>query len=155
MKCRVHRKLRKILRFDIFFGSLTTVLGILYIASTINIAVCLSHTSAVEKYIRTPLENSQIVDFTDKKILYTKLKAVFGNTEYNLSDAVIKNHSRIFLICTFGNADIKLPENINVKMNTFGIFGSICDNRTIQSKSGNNAILNIDAFCLFGGGNIK
>lgn len=99
--------------------------------------------------------NSQTFDYADEEITVAKIGAVFGGANCNLTDAKIKDGSRIDLLCAFGGADIIVPENVNIKVNTFCLFGGISDKRAIKDTNKDNVTLNINGFCMFGGADIK
>ena len=99
--------------------------------------------------------SSQTIDFTDEEITVAKIGAVFGGAKCNLTDAKIKDGSQLDLFCAFGGADIIVPENVNVKVNTFCLFGGISDKRTIKSVDKDGVTLTINGFCIFGGADIK
>lgn len=99
--------------------------------------------------------SSQTIDFADEEITVAKIGAVFGGAKCNLTDAKIKDGSQIDLFCAFGGADIIVPENVNVKVNTFCLFGGISDKRIIKDTNKDKVTLNINGFCLFGGADIK
>ena len=99
--------------------------------------------------------SSQTIDFTDEEITVAKIGAVFGGVKCNLTDAKIKDGSRLDLFCAFGGADIIVPENVNVKVNTFCLFGGISYKRTIKSVDKDGVTLTITGFCIFGGADIK
>ena len=97
----------------------------------------------------------QTIDFTDEEITVAKIGAVFGGAKCNLTDAKIKDGSQLDLFCAFGGVDIIVPENVNVKVNTFCLFGGISDKRTIKSVDKDGVTLTINGFCIFGGADIK
>ena len=99
--------------------------------------------------------SSKTIDFADEEITVAKIGAVFGGAKCNLTDAKIKDGSQIDLFCAFGGADIIVPENVIVKVNTFCLFGGISDKRIIKDTNKDNVTLNINGFCLFGGADIK
>lgn len=101
------------------------------------------------------LFNSQAFDYDDEEITAAKIGAVFGGAKCNLTDAKIKNGSRLNLMCVFGGADILVPENVNVKVNTFCLFGGISDKRVIKPTDNAAVTLVINGFCIFGGADIK
>lgn len=88
----------------------------------------------------------------------SKVAAVFGGAKCDLSDAVFEKDSQISVLCVFGGAEIRVPEDLKVKMNVFCLFGGISDKRN-QRKDCENAeqasCLTINGFCLFGGADIK
>ena len=93
--------------------------------------------------------------YADEEITVAKIGAVFGGVKCNLTDAKIKDGSRIDLFCAFGGADIFVPENVNVKINTFCLFGGIRDKRAIETADENSVTLTINGFCVFGGADIR
>ena len=55
----------------------------------------------------------------------------------------------------FGGAEIIVPNNVNVKINTFCLFGGISDKRIVKPDSENNVTLTVNGCCIFGGADIK
>lgn len=98
---------------------------------------------------------SKEMDYSGEEITLSKVGAIFGGTKCNLTNAVIKDGSQIDICCIFGGADIIVPENVNIKINTFCLFGGIADKRNISNTDDNAVTLNINGFCLFGGADIK
>lgn len=99
--------------------------------------------------------SSETVNYSDEEISVAKVSAVFGGVKCNLTDAELKDGSIIDLLCVFGGADIIVPENVNVKMNAFCLFGGISDKRKNKSNDANAPTVNINGFCMFGGADIK
>lgn len=98
---------------------------------------------------------TKTMDFSDEEITVAKIGAVFGGAKCNLTDAKIKNGSQLNLLCAFGGADIIVPENVNVKINTFCLFGGISDKRVTKPTDKSAVTLVINGFCIFGGADIK
>lgn len=98
---------------------------------------------------------SQTFDYDDEEITVAKIGAVFGGAKCNLIDAKIKNGSKLNLLCAFGGVDILVPENVNVKINTFCLFGGISDKRVIKPTDKSDVTLEINGFCIFAGADIK
>lgn len=99
--------------------------------------------------------NSQTFDYADEEITVAKIGAVFGGAKCNLTNAGIKEGSQLDILCIFGGADILVPENVNVKINTFCLFGGISDKRVIKPTDKSAVTLVINGFCIFGGADIK
>ena len=99
--------------------------------------------------------SSQTFDYADEEIKVAKIGAVFGGAKCNLLDANIKDGSQIDIFCAFGGADIIVPQNVNVKVNAFCLFGGISDKRAVESANKESVTLNINGFCIFGGADIK
>lgn len=82
------------------------------------------------------------------------LTAVFGSITCDLRDAIITEDTVVSVCCIFGSADILLPENVNVKVNTDAIFGGVSNkHKTIKAEK--VPTVYIDGSCIFGGANIK
>lgn len=81
------------------------------------------------------------------------LDVVFGNIDIDLRNAKIEEEVIIKASSIFGNIDIKLDDNVNVILKSIPIFGSV--NNRIRNNKDNKKTIYIDAFCLFGGINIR
>ena len=99
--------------------------------------------------------SSKRFDYAGEEFTVAKIGAVFGGAKCNLTDAKIKDGGQIDLFCAFGGADIIVPENVNVKVNTFCLFGGISDKRVIKPADKDGVTLKINGFCVFGGADIK
>ena len=95
------------------------------------------------------------VDYDGEELTLGKIGAVFGGTKCNLTDARITDGAQIDVLCIFGGADIIVPSHVNVKVNTFCLFGGVSDKRVIKEPQEKTVTLNINGFCLFGGADIK
>ena len=82
------------------------------------------------------------------------LTAVFGGIELDLRNATIKKDACIKAFCLFGGIDVKVPEDVDVKVKSGFIFGGISDDRKNTDEKGKNTIY-IDAGGGFGGMNIE
>ena len=54
----------------------------------------------------------------------------------------------------FGGVDIVVPENVEIKTNTFCLFGGVSDERKVKPIANPDAVLTINGFCMFGGADI-
>ncbi len=81
------------------------------------------------------------------------LDAVFGGVNLDLRKANIENEAAIKASSIFGGIEILVPESINVKVKGTPIFGGV-SNKSIYNKE-NTKTLYIEAFCMFGGIDIK
>lgn len=81
------------------------------------------------------------------------LDAVFGGVNLDLRKANIDNEAAIKASAIFGGIEIFVPESVNVKVKGTPIFGGV-SNKSIYNKE-NTKTLYIDAFCMFGGVDIK
>lgn len=80
------------------------------------------------------------------------LTAVFGGLECDIRNAVITEDCVITVTVLFGGIDILVPEGINVKSNTFALFGGT-SNKTAIHKDAPTVYIN--GICMFGGVEIR
>ncbi len=93
--------------------------------------------------------------YSDKEVFTgANLTAVFGGVELDLRNATIKKDTVIKAFCVFGGIDIKVPEDVEVKVKSGFIFGGISDDRKHVSNKGKYTIY-IDAAGGFGGIDIE
>jgi len=140
--------------WKIIVPAIIIVLGIKLIVKSTSPQKKIENTQKGQKE-RMTVFNSQTVDFTDEEITVAKIGAVFGGAKCNLTDAKIKDGSQLDLFCAFGGADIIVPENVNVKVNAFCLFGGISDKRVVKPIDKDEVTLRINGFCIFGGADIK
>mgnify|MGYP005776887543 FL=1 len=81
------------------------------------------------------------------------LDAVFGSVNLDLRKANITNETAIKASAIFGGVEILVPENVNVKVKSTPIFGGVSNKTTYNKES--QIVVYIDAFCMFGGVDIK
>lgn len=81
------------------------------------------------------------------------LNAIFGGIDLNLTEAQIQKDTLINVTSVFGGVDIKVPANVNVKVQGASIFGGV-DNK-IKKYTETLPTIYVKAFCLFGGADIK
>jgi len=77
----------------------------------------------------------------------TKVIAVFGGVDLDLTDVNIKENTSIECITVFGGIDIKLPKNVNVITKGVPIFGGI-ENKNHQNGE---VTITIKYVSIFGG----
>ena len=90
----------------------------------------------------------------DEEFKGCELNAVFGSTECDLKNAIINKDVIIEANAIFGIVTIYVPENINVKITSTPIFGTVSDERKEKVKTADKTIY-IKASDLFGGVVIK
>lgn len=140
--------------WDVIAPAIIILLGIKIISkNTLSKKETENHSATEKEYTSAFAEKN--VDFADEEISVAKIGAVFGGTKCNLTNAKIHDGSRLNLLCLFGGADIFVPKNVNIKINTFCFFGGISDKREISETGPDNVTLNVNGFCVFGGANIK
>lgn len=108
------------------------------------------NTKNLEHIVATFSE--QKVDKDGEKFNGNNLDAIFGSVELDLRKANIENNTVIKASTIFGGIDILVPDNVTVKVKSTAIFGGV-DNKSKNKE--NKTTIYIDAFCLFGGIDIK
>lgn len=81
------------------------------------------------------------------------LDAVFGSVELDLRKAKIEKEAIITASAIFGGIDIMVPEDVSVVVKSTPIFGGV-SNKSNKNKD-SKKIIYIEAFCMFGGVEIK
>jgi predicted membrane protein len=118
----------------------------------------------ISKKIRE-LNKSGLIDYTatfsaQKAVLQNEvfeganIDAIFGGVELDIRNAQIVSEKVINATAVFGGIEIYIPNNVNVKVKSTPIFGGVT-NKTIQYKGEGIPTIYINAFCLFGGVDIK
>jgi len=92
--------------------------------------------------------------FTGEPFDGATLTAVFGGVDCDLMGAIIERDCTITVTAVFGGVDIKVPDHINVKVNSTSVFGGVSDERKQPPLEGAPTIY-VNATCLFGGADIK
>lgn len=95
----------------------------------------------------------QKIDKTDESFKGANLDAVFGGIKLDLRDANLEEETVIEASAIFGGIEIIVPKGVNVKVKSTPIFGGV-DNH-ISNKKEEKKTIYIEAFCLFGGLEIK
>lgn len=90
----------------------------------------------------------------NEEVLGADCVAVFGGIDLDLRNAIISHDICIDSLNIFGGTDIYLPNNVNVKINSLGIFGGIDDKTYHQHIEGAPTVY-INGTCFFGGMDIK
>ena len=115
----------------------------------------------IEKKIKE-LENDKTVDsqvavfsgsdrvYSDEVFLGSNLVAIFGGVNLDLRKAKFDRDTVIKALCLFGGIDIKVPEDVQIKIKSGFIFGGISDDRKGDTSKGKYTIY-IDAAGGFGG----
>lgn len=79
--------------------------------------------------------------------------AVFGGINLDLSGAIIEHSCHIDATAVFGGIDIILPKNVNLMVNSTGIFGGV-ENMYVSDPDA-SVTVSIDATGVFGGVDIR
>ena len=150
---------RKIIEYEIFWELLVpaviVLLGIKIVVKSIK-----GDRRTETEYHKKDTEymsafDSKTVDYSGEDFSVAKIGAVFGGTKCNLSDANFGLKANIDVFCMFGGIEIIVPDNVDVKVNAFSLFGGISDKRNIKGTAEKTTELVVNGFCLFGGVDIK
>lgn len=108
--------------------------------------------TGLKEYVATFGENK--VNMQNEEFDGADLTAVFGAVDMDLKGAIIKSEQVINATAIFGGIEIRVPENVNVKVKSTSIFGGV-GNKVNNSKDENIPTIYINAVCMFGGVDIK
>ena len=121
------------------------------IKSRISNKVKETKKSDMEDIIATFAE--QKVDKSGEDFKSANLDAVFGGITLDLRKAKIKKEATIKASSIFGAITILVPKDVTVKVKATPVFGGVSNKSTKNDENKN--VLYIDAFCMFGGVDIK
>lgn len=93
--------------------------------------------------------SGQDIDYGKKEFLGADLTSIFGGIKLDLSNSKIKEDVKINAGAIFGGIEIKVPENINVIVDSLPIFGGVTNK--IKNKEEYKNTIFIEASALFGG----
>lgn len=105
----------------------------------------------LEEYYAT--FSGQEINKAGEEFKGASLNAIFGGIDLNLQEAKIQKDVLINATAVFGGIDIKVPSNVNVKVQSTSIFGGADNKITKQTET--LPTIYVKAFCLFGGVDIK
>jgi predicted membrane protein len=84
-----------------------------------------------------------------------KILAIFGGSKLNLSRVnLAPGVNELEVVCVFGGVSLIVPDDWNIKVEVFNIFGGYEDNRN-PSLFSNDKVLVIRGVTVFGGGEVK
>ncbi len=106
-----------------------------------------------EKENYSAVFSSQKIELKEINANRIKTEVVFGAIRLNLREAELKDNMMIESGAIFGNILINVPEDVNVKIISTSIFGTVTD-RVKRNYVENNKTICINATTLFGGVNI-
>lgn len=95
----------------------------------------------------------QKVNMNDEDFTGANIDAVFGSVVLDLRKAKINKDAVIKASTIFGGGEIIVPIDTNVKVKSTPIFGGVSNK--VLNRSENKKTIYIEAFCLFGGLEIK
>lgn len=88
--------------------------------------------------------------YKDEVFSGANLVAVFGGVDLDLRNAKFEKDTAIKAFCLFGGIDIKVPDDVKIKIKSGFVFGGASDDRKSASEKGKHTIF-IDATGGFGG----
>lgn len=94
------------------------------------------------------------INIQNEKLEGLSLSAVFGGLELDLRQSIVEKDTIINATSVFGGIDIRVPENTNIKVKSTSIFGGV-SNDTKNVQKDNIPTIYINAFCMFGGVDLK
>lgn len=97
--------------------------------------------------------SGQKVSKEDEEFKGANLDAVFGAVDLDLRGAKIEKEAVIKASSIFGGIEIFVPEGVNIKVKSTPIFGGVSNK--VRNNKESTKIIYIDAFCMFGGVEIK
>ena len=98
--------------------------------------------------------SGQDLNFDNEVFRGAEITAVFGGVKLDLRNAVFEGNTVVNACCIFGGADILLPDNVNVKINSNSLFGGI-DNKKHKNSKDNIYTVYLNGTCIFGGVDVK
>ncbi len=98
--------------------------------------------------------SGQDINFDNEIFRGAELTAIFGGIKLDLRNAFFEGDTVINACCIFGGADILLPDNVNVKVNSNSLFGGI-DNKKHKNSNDNLHTIYLNGTCIFGGVDVK
>lgn len=122
------------------------------IGSNINKKISELNKQGLTEYYAT--FSGQKVSFDGEEFKGASVNAVFGGIEVDLRNSIITSDQVINVSAIFGGVDIFAPQNVNVKVKSTPIFGGV-GNKVANTIGENVPTIYINAFCLFGGADIK
>lgn len=149
-----------ILRFELIFKLIVPFILIM-------IGLSFLFSNNIKKKVTEKINNTNkndlesiVATFAEQKIHKddepfkgANLDAVFGGIVLDLRKADLNKETIIKASSIFGGIDILLPEDINVQVKATPIFGGVSNK--VRNHKDNKKTIYIDAFCLFGGIDIK
>lgn len=93
-------------------------------------------------------------NFKGQEFKGANIDAIFGGVDIDLTEAIINHDQIININSVFGGVDIKVPNGVNIKVKSTPIFGGV-SNKVNRSFDESFPTIYVNAFCLFGGVDIK
>lgn len=98
--------------------------------------------------------SGQDIVFDNEVFRGAELTAIFGGIKLDLRNAVFEGDTVVNACCIFGGADILLPDNVNIKVNSNSLFGGV-DNKKHPNSRDNIYTVYLNGTCIFGGVGVK
>ena len=152
--------IRDLISFDIIAKLIVPAIFIIIGLSIIfNGTVKTKVTKKVKEGKTTGVENitatfsEQRISKDDESFQGSNLNAIFGSILLDLRSANLEKETIIDASSIFGSIEILVPKDVNIIVKSTPIFGGV-SNRVSKSKD-NKKTIYIQAFCMFGGIDIK
>lgn len=97
--------------------------------------------------------SGQKLNFDGERFEGAELTAVFGGVDCDLRGALIEKDCVIKFSAIFGGIDIRMPDDVNVKVDSNSIFGGVSNKIKYNKESAVTVYLS--GTCMFGGVDIK
>lgn len=97
--------------------------------------------------------SDQRISKDNEKFIGANLDSVFGNIVLDLRKAKMEEEMTIDASAIFGGAVILVPKDVNIKVKSTPIFGGVSN--LVSNSSDYKKTIYIEAFCMFGGIEIK
>lgn len=96
----------------------------------------------------------QKCDLSGQEFKGANLDAIFGSVELDISKAIIKKDQVINANSVFGGIEIRVPNNVNIKVKSTPIFGGV-ENKVKTEYNESLPTIYINGVAIFGGVTIK
>ena len=93
-------------------------------------------------------------DFNGQEFKGANIDAIFGGVDIDLTQSVVTHDQIINASAIFGGIDIRVPSGVNIKIKSTPIFGGV-SNKVKNNMNESLPTIYINAFCLFGGVDVK
>lgn len=98
--------------------------------------------------------SSQKIKPIDDKIKKIEVTALMGSVTCDLTELKINEDIKIEATSFFGSVILIMPDNVEIKIKSFSLFGGVTEKQN-NNKSKNNKVIYLDSASIFGSINIK
>lgn len=151
---------RRIIRFDLIIKLIVPLIFVsIGLSMIFNETIKSKITEKVKEGKKNGLENiiatfaGQKVKKDNEEFSGANLEAIFGGVVLDLRNTIIEKEAVIKCSSIFGGIEIIMPSDVKVKVKSTPIFGGVSNKYTDSKDS--EKIIYVEAFCMFGGVDIK